>query len=400
VKGTIRLVVGVGIVLGLAGFATPLAVHAQGIQTASTGGAVFVQTNDTTGNQIVTYRRGSDGRLIFVSRRDTGGLGIALTGAAVDKLASQGALAYDPGDHVLVAVNAGSNSITEFQVDGTQLSDRVTVASAGSIPVSVTASGGRIYVLNVGGVGSVQGFLTGSLHRIPGSARPLNLTPNLTPQFLNTPGQIGLTPDGRHLVVTTKANSSSIDVFRVSTEGALSAAPAVTAAANPVPFGFTFDAAGDLVVAEAGTNALTTYAIHADGTASERASVTNGQAALCWVTRAGGYFFGANAGSGTVTGYTISGGVPVIVGETATDPGTIDLASTRDGAFLYVETGGSDVVDAFTVRSDADPPSPGARWLPSFPATTGSRESPSADGHRIRHRGGGPRQRLRSRRRR
>jgi Lactonase, 7-bladed beta-propeller len=369
VKRTIRLVVGGGIVLGLAGFAAPLAAHAQGIQPTSTGGAVFVQTNDTTGNQIVTYRRGSNGRLIFASRRDTGGLGTALTGAVVDKLASQGSLAYDPGDHVLVALNAGSNSITEFQVDGTQLSDRETVPSGGSIPVSVTASGGRIYVLNAGGVGSVQGFRTGSLHRIPRSARSLNLTPNLTPQFLNTPGQIGLTPNGRHLVVTTKSNGSSIDVFRVSAEGALSAAPAVTAAANPVPFGFTFDAAGDLVVAEAGTNALTTYTIHADGSVSERASVTNGQAALCWVTRAGRFFFGANAGSGTVTGYTISGGVPGIVGETSTDAGTIDLAPTPDGAFLYVETGGSDVLDAFAVRGDGSL------------AFTGSSEAPELPGH-------------------
>jgi hypothetical protein len=371
VKGTIRLVVGVGMVLGLAGFAAPLAAHAQGIQPASAAGAVFVQTNDATGNQIVTYRRGSDGRLTFVSRRDTGGLGIALTGAAVDKLASQGALAYDRGDHVLVAVNAGSNSITEFQVDGTQLSNRVTVASGGSIPVSVTASGGRIYVLNAGGVGSVQGFHTGSLERISGSARSLNLTPNLTPQFLNTPGQIGLTPDGRHLVVTTKANGSSIDVFRVSAEGALSAAPAVTAAANPVPFGFTFDAAGDLVVSEAGTNALTTYTIHADGTVAARASITNGQAALCWVTGAGRFFYGANAGSGTVTGYTISGGVPVIVGETATDPGTIDLAATADGRFLYVETGGSDVVDAFAVKSDGSLAFTGSSVAPELPGHSG-----------------------------
>jgi Lactonase, 7-bladed beta-propeller len=371
VKGTIRLVVGVGIVLGLAGFAAPLAAHAQGIQSASTGGAVFVQTNDTSGNQIVTYRRGSNGRLVFVSRRNTGGLGIALAGAAVDKLASQGALAYDPGDHVLVAGNAGSNSITEFQVNGTQLGDRVTVPSGGSIPVSVTASGGRIYVLNAGGAGSVQGFVTGSLHRIPGSARSLNLTPNLTPQFLNTPGQIGLTPDGRHLVVTTKANGSSIDVFRVSAEGALSAAPTLTPAANPVPFGFTFDAAGDLVVAEAGTNALTTYTIHADGTLSERASVTNGQAALCWVTRAGRFFYGANAGSGTVTGYTISGGTPVVVGETATDPGTIDLAATPDGAFLYVETGGSDVVDAFAVESDGSLAFTGSSVAPELPGHNG-----------------------------
>jgi hypothetical protein len=372
VRTTIRLAVGAGVVLGVAGFAAPLGAHAEGARPATgTAPAVFVQTNDTTGNQIVAYRRGADGQLSFAGRYDTGGLGIALTGAVVDKLASQHSLTYDAGDHVLVAVNGGSDSITEFQVDGTHLSDRVTVPSGGTVPVSVTASGGRVYVLDAGGAGSVQGFWTGSLARIAGSSRSLDLTPDLTPQFLNTPGQIGLTPSGHQLVVTTKLNTSSIDVFSVFGDGALSAAPAVTAAANPVPFGFVFDAAGDLVVTEAGTNSLTTYAIHGDGSVSERATVTNGEAALCWVARAGRFFYGANAGSGVVTGYTISGGVPVVIGETATDGGTIDLAATPNGAFLYVETGATDVVDGFAVHADGSLAFTGSSVAPELPGHTG-----------------------------
>ena len=348
------MTVGAGIVLGISGFAAPLAAHAQTTQPASAAShAVFVQTNDTTGNQIVSYRRGAHGQLSFAGRYNTGGLGVALDGAVVDKLASQDSLVYDAADGVLITVNGGSNSITEFQVNGTTLSHRVTVDSGGTIPVSITASGGRIYVLNAGGAGSVQGFETGTLHRIQGSARSLGLTPGLTPEFLNTPGQIGLTPNGRQLVVTTKANTSSIDVFRVFSGGALSSAPAVTVSATPVPFGFTFDRGGDLVVAEAGTSALTTYAINTDGTVTERASLANGEAALCWDTRAGRFFYGANAGSALLTGYTIgSGGVPVIVSETATDAGPIDLAATPDGAFLYVETGGGDIVDGFAVQGD------------------------------------------------
>ena len=373
VKQTTRLALGIGMVAGIAALAAPLGARAEGIQAASASpSGVFVQTNDPTGNQVVAYRRGSHGQLIFVARYDTGGLGGALTGAVVDKLASQGALVYDSVDHVLVAVNAGSNSITEFEVDGAHLSHRVTAPSGGSLPVSVSASGGRIYVLNAGGTGSVQGFRTGSLARIAGSGRSLLLTPGLTPQFLNTPGQIGLTPDQRHLVITTKANGSAIEVFRVSSTGSLSAAPTVTAAATPVPFGFTFDRAGDLVVAEAGTNALTTYAIRADGTVSELASVTNGQAALCWVTGAGRFFYGANAGSGTVTGYTVGGGgVASIVGETSTDPGTIDLAATPDGAFLYVETGASGIVDAFAIKADGSLVSTGSSVAPELPGHSG-----------------------------
>ena len=215
-------------------------------------------------------------------------LGAALTGAVVDKLASQGGLAFDPAENVLVAVNGGSNSITEFHVDGSRLSGRRSVASGGSRPpVSVTVSGNRLYVLNAGGKGSVQGFYLDSLHHIPGSARNLNLAPGSPSQFLNTPGQIGLTPGGRHLIVTTKANGSDIDVFAVAPDGSLSAAPTANPSATPVPFGFTFDPAGDLVVTEAGASALTTYAIHGDGTLTELHSVTNGFAALCWVTKAG-----------------------------------------------------------------------------------------------------------------
>jgi hypothetical protein len=373
VKTSIRVAVGAAAVLGLAGLASPLGAHAATLPLSSSDGhAVFVQTNDTTGNQIVSYRRDAHGHLTFAGRYNTGGLGVALTGAVVDKLASQSGLAYDAADGVLVAVNGGSNSITEFHVDGARLSDRTTAWSGGTAPVSVTVASGRVYVLNAGGAGSVQGFDTGTLQRIPGSSRSLNLTQGLTPQFLNTPGQIGLSPDGRHLVVTTKANGSTIDVFRVFSSGALSASPAVTPAANPVPFGFTFDRAGDLVVTEAGTNSLTTYELQPGGAVVERASVTNGQAALCWVARAGHYFYGANAGSGTVTGYTISaGGVPMVLGETATDPGTIDLAATPDGSFLYVETGAGDIVDGFAVTGNGSLVFTGSSVAPELPGHSG-----------------------------
>ncbi len=58
----------------------------------------------------------------------------------------------------------------------------------------------------------------------------------------------------------------------------------------------------------------------------------------------------SNAGSATITGYTVSpGGVPSAIGSTATDPGPIDLAASPDGSALYVETGGSDVIDTFAV---------------------------------------------------
>ena len=105
--------------------------------------------------------------------------------------------------------------------------------------------------------------------------------------------------------MTTKANGSDIDVFAVSASGALSA-PTVNDSATPVPFGFTFDPFGHLVVTEAGTSAVTTYALNPTGTVTELGSVTDGLAALCWVANDGNrFFFGSNAGSATVTSYTV-----------------------------------------------------------------------------------------------
>ena len=336
------------------------------------GAAVFVQTNDTSGNQIVAYQQSGRGGLREVGRTDTGGRGLALGGAAVDDLASQGGLAYDQSDGLLVGVNGGSGTISVFHTFGTWVGFRRVVSSGGTIPVSVAVRGNLIYVLNAGGAGEVQGFYADTLTPIPGSARSLGLTPGLTPQFLNTPGQIGFTPNGRQLVVTTKANGSDIDVFNVTIFGGLSGGPTVNSSATPVPFGFTFDRSGDLVVTEAGTSAVTTYAVNDNGRVIERGSVTDGLAALCWVANAGNrFFYGSNAGSATVSSYTIGAqGQPAEVGTTATDAGPIDLAAAPDGSALFVETGGSDLVDSFLVAPDGSL-IPTGSVSPELPGHTG-----------------------------
>jgi DNA-binding beta-propeller fold protein YncE len=313
---------------------------------------VFVQTNDPSGNQIVSYLPTGSG-LREVSRVDTGGDGTSIAGSVVDKLASQGSLADDPADQLLVAVNGGSNSITVFHTFGPYLGLRRVLPSGGSTPVSVTVRGDLLYVLDAGGTGAVQGYDADTLTPIPGSNQSLGLDPTLTPAYLNTPGQIGFTPDGRHLVVTTKANGSDIDVFDVTPGGGLSGGPTVNPSATPVPFGFSFDRRGDLVVTEAGTSNLTTYRLGAGDRLTELGTVSNGLSALCWVTGTWqGVFFGANAGSASITGYTIDPhGVPEVVSTTPTDAGPIDVVASPDGSTLYVETGGSDLVDVFSIQA-------------------------------------------------
>jgi 6-phosphogluconolactonase (cycloisomerase 2 family) len=317
--------------------------------------AVFVQTDNTAGNAVAAYHRAADGTLTLAGTYRTGGLGGQLTGSVVDHLASQGSLSYDRADGSVYAVNAGSNTVSVFAARGDRLRLRQVIGSGGTFPVSIAVHGDLVYILNAENGGSVAGFriFGGRLLPIPGSVRPLGLNPAATPQFTNTPGQVAFSPDGSQLIVTTKANGDDIDVFGVRFGGTLSGSPVVNSEPGTVPFAITFDPAGHLVIADAGTNALSTFALSSGGTVTLLDSVGTGQTATCWVAPDGSLLFASNAGSATVSGYTSSaGGQLTLLGQTATDPGTVDAAVTPDGRFLYVQTGGNGIVDEFAVGSD------------------------------------------------
>jgi 6-phosphogluconolactonase (cycloisomerase 2 family) len=363
VRVPIRL--GSAIVVAALGVAAALAASFAEPAFASTAGpagpafgfggashAVFVQTDNTSGNQVVAYHRAPDGTLSQAGTYATGGLGGILAGSVVDHLASQGSLTYDPWHSLLYAVNAGSDTVSVFSVSGDRLALRQVVSSGGSFPVSVAVHGDLVYVLNALGGGLLQGYrVFGSfLAPIPGSGRPLGLNPDASPQFTNTPGQVAFTPDGSQLIVTTKMNGNDIDVFGVRFDGTLSAAPVVNSEPGTVPFAISFDAFGHLVIAEAGPSALATFSVAADGTVSLLDSVPTGQAATCWVAPAGPFLFASNAGSANESGFTSSGdGQLTLLGATPTAAGTVDASAAAGGRFLYVQTGGAGIVDEFAV---------------------------------------------------
>jgi 6-phosphogluconolactonase (cycloisomerase 2 family) len=344
---TAAALAGFGALAGSAGAAT-----ARG-QSGGASHVLFVQTDNTAGNQVVAYHRAADGTLTLASTYTTGGLGGQLTGSVTDHLASQGSLTYDPVHNLLYAVNAGSDTITVFAASGDKLQRRQIISSGGTFPVSVTAHGSVVYVLNALNGGSVQGYRVtgGRLHHIAGSRRPLHLNPTATPQFTNTPGQVAFSPGGSQLLVTTKANGNDIDVFGVHANGRLSAGAVVNSEPNTVPFAVTFDPVGDLVVSEAGTNALATFTLNSDGTVTPLHEVGTGQSATCWVLSVHRHLFASNTGSGDVTRYTSGpAGRLTLLGQTGTDPGTVDAAAGPHGRYLYVQAGGNGIVDEFRIQ--------------------------------------------------
>ena len=318
--------------------------------------AVFVQTNDPRGNSIDVYDRNSDGMLTFAASYPTGGAGSRAIGASSDPLASQDSLVYDRAHRLLFAVNAGSDSVSVFDVDGDRLELNQVVPSGGPFSVSVAVRGNLAYVLDAGLAGFVSGFRIedGHVEPIEGSTRTLGLANTNPPFFLSSPAQIGFTPDGKQLLVTTKSNNM-VDVFQVQKDGQLSTQPVRNPEA-PLPFAFVSGPGRLLVLVNAGNSSVATFTIDPSGTLTPAgAPVSDGQAAACWIVEARGYQYVSNTGSNDISQYRVRGdGAVALVNATAASgvPGATDMTTANGGKFLYVLSGSSSTVYAYRVESD------------------------------------------------
>ena len=342
----------------IAAMATALLGAPAVLANAGEGGhhAVFVQTNDPNGNSIAAYSQNQSGSLTYTATYATGGNGGRAAGAVSDPLASQSSLVYANQYHLLLAPNAGSNTVSVFRVRGDRLRLEQIVASGGPFPASIAVHDNLAFVLDAGLAGYVQGYRIagGRLHAIAGSQRSLGLANSNPPGFLQSPGQVGFTPDGRHLVITLKGNNGgAVDVFSVSDDGQLSTAPTATAVGG-VPFAFVFDPQGHLVIVNAAFGNLSTYTVNGNGSLSlVSAGASDGQIAACWVIGTKGNFYAANTGSGSLSRYTIDNNGTVTLRNplAATGiAGAIDMAVS--GRFLYAQSGGSGSVKAFAVGED------------------------------------------------
>lgn len=326
-------------------------------------GAVYTETNDAAGNAVLVFPRGARGELGAPTAVPTGGLG---TSAG---LGNQAAVVLSANEKWLMAVNAGSHSISVFAVgrDGLQLTD--VADSGGLLPISIAEHRGLVYVLNAAS-DAITGFTLdndGHLTPLSGSTRALS-------GVGTGPAQVGFSPDGEVLVVTEKATNSLV-TFLVDRDG-LASDGLVQPSSGPTPFGFAFGKRDQLFVSEAfggapGQSAISSYAVNGDGTlTTAAASVPTTQTAACWVvvTPDGRYAYTTNAGSASISGYRIAfdGGLTLApatgrAGDTGAGP--IDLALAHNGRFLYSLDGGSHSLSAFEVTSDGT-----LRRLASAPA--------------------------------
>ena len=357
-------------------------------------GGVFVMSNIQEANTIVSYARAADGTLSLVGEFETGGLGGDFDGPeGLDPLISAYALINTPDNEFLMAVNAGSDTITVMQInDDMTLTVTDTIGSNGTGPNSLAYNNGIVYVTNIdadgefGGEpdqeGSIYGYTfdNGDLTAIPGSLRELD----------NRPSAVRFSPDGGTLLVTSinsgsnqlaSADQNSIVSFTLDENGV--ASDAITGGATstlqgnaenrnlPSAIGFEVvdrpDGGTYAVVTEAReftaagdppnfpglqSGSVSVYQVGGDGSltgsqldlvAGQSATRGEGQLTSCWIVFSpdGEYFYVSNAIDATISSFRFtdgSGNIELIqeVAAVGTGPG----GNITDGAAAFGVTDG------------------------------------------------------------
>ncbi|OLZ48645.1 hypothetical protein BS330_32785 [Amycolatopsis keratiniphila subsp. nogabecina] len=353
-------------------------------------GAVFLQSNDETANEVAAFARKADGTLREVGRYPTGGVGTGSfedsAGGIVLGTASGEAAPIQNIDkaELLFVTNAGSGTISVFRVLESGLELVGQTPSGGKRPVSVTVNNGLLYVLNSGeedrrlllgpttalencshgGIPTVTGFRVTP----DGALQPIeNSTRELSGRGRSGCSQVSFTPDGHTLVVSeriaslpgaSKENKGSLTTFDVHYDGTLGRKQ-LNDPSGTGPFGFNFTKDGKLIVSEQNGALANPGGGHAaayqfDGDAKLKAingSVPNKQTDSCWVVVTDDQrtvFVSSPFDDGIVSSYSLGADgaltllQPVATAADGKDSkndnlpmGATDMSLSRDSQFLY-----------------------------------------------------------------
>ncbi len=322
-----------------------------GVAHAAPSGTVYTENNASPANSVLQYQSGPSGVLTLAGTYSAGGAG---TGAA---LTSQNAVVLTQDGHWLIAVDAGSNQVSVFQVNGGgSLTLAEAVGSQGTTPISVAVNNDVVYVLN-SATPNIAGFTlsnNGKLTFIPGSIQPLSGIPASSPEdigFVNS-GPGGPPALGGSVLVVTEKAAGVIDTYTVSKSG-IASGPTVIPSNGGGPYGFATTQQGYLILTEAGSGSLSSYDVSNTGALMTisgaipdfgNAGSSTGPAP-CWVAVSsnGQFAYVSNAHVGTISVYGISGEGTLTLDSSIsahTLIPTLDLTVSSDNQHLYVLNGG------------------------------------------------------------
>jgi 6-phosphogluconolactonase (cycloisomerase 2 family) len=310
---------------------------------------LFISTNAPTGNEVLIYARSASGPATLLSRVTTQGIG---TGSG---LGSQGAVTLSRDGRYLFVVNAASNSVSTFALEGGRLVLKSVVDSGGTRPTSVTENDGLVYVLNAGGSVNITGFRNqrGQLASIVGAVGTLSAATG------TGPAQVGFSDEGNVLVVTER-NTNQLVSFRVKRDGTLQQ-KTVTPSAGAVPFGFAFTRRDYLIVSEAAGSTVSSYRFDERSAVPQLVTpaLSNTQGAACWiaVTPNGRLAFSANAATSSISSFKVArdGQLSLLAaqaGLTGANAGAVDMAVSPGGTQLHVFASRGLQIVSYTISSD------------------------------------------------
>lgn len=386
-------------VVGSGDGTTPITSNFAGAVYAMSNGSGQVDGNVQGDNWIAAYGRAADGTLSLIDRYGTGGLGGDFDGGeGLDPLISAYALNKTEDNQFLLAVNAGSNTLTAFSIEentfGLSITDTEGTNGIGPNSVAHTSAlgpdgvNGLVYVSNITreefaaqGEPAHQGSLMGYWLLDDGTLQPID---GAWRALANRPSAVQFSPDGNFLVVASinagsialaSDDQNEIVVYRVNQNGTLS--EEITAGATStlredgtgrndgrnLPSAIGFQIVGDnyVVVTEArefqpdGTppafpalqdGSVSTWQITADGglrpiSLDVASGVNNTGRTACWLdfTEDGNTFFVSNAIEAGLASYSFNNGVIELLDQVAAQ-GVGATGNTTDPAAAFGTTQG------------------------------------------------------------
>ncbi|MDA8692965.1 lactonase family protein [Saprospiraceae bacterium] len=363
------------------------------VYAMSNGNGQVAGTSVQGNNSIVSYGRNDDGTLEFIGSLATGGQGGDFDGGeGLDPLISAYSLTKTEDNNFVLAVNAGSNTITSLAVQddfSLALGDTQPTGAVGPNSIAHTESdidgvNGIVYVSNITraefedqGEPGHQGTITGFMLMDDGTLSPIaNSTRNLP----SRPSCVQFSPDGDFLVVTSlnagafaleSQDQNEVVVYTVNENGSLSSNIVGSATSTlrdnaegrnlPSAIGFQIVDDNYVVVTEAREfqsngmppafpalqdGSVSTWQINDDGSlTSINTDVASGEnntgRTACWIdfTDDENTFFVTNAIEASIASYSFDNGNVSLIDQVAAQ-GVGAIGNTTDGASAFATTEG------------------------------------------------------------
>ncbi|KAJ7104151.1 hypothetical protein B0H15DRAFT_808771 [Mycena belliarum] len=342
-------------------------------------GAVYFISNEPTGNFIVAAGIANDGKLTLRQATSSEGLGDhGQPGNSPDPLFTQGAIKASAAGNIVATVNAGSNTLSVFNIDPKNPTNLKMigkpVGSGGEFPVSlaINKAGNTVCAVNGGAVNGVACFKVDKkkgLVPMANTVRSLKL--NQTTPATGPAGSVShvlFSEDNKQLIASVKGvppTPGILAVWDVAKDGSLSKdfKAVQPAKGGLLPFSMTVIPGKNAILATdagLGVDVFDLSAGAAPGIAAGKSSALkiDGQGATCWSSFSPqtGNFYVTDIGTSLVTEINIDNNLkPKVVKQYAQGNNTAtidnDIASVRGKDFMYVLAANSTQIKVVTLNA-------------------------------------------------